>query len=104
MEKEKLHHFEEILQERLKKVETEIEALLNELEIVGTYENIDDIEDLAQIETINDNDKALLKKLLEEKKQIQRALKKIKNGSYGICSDGSEIPLEKLEADPLYEC
>ncbi|BCD60206.1 MULTISPECIES: TraR/DksA family transcriptional regulator [unclassified Nitratiruptor] len=104
MTQEQLEHFKKILQERLDRVQKEIDALLNELEEVGTFENIDDIEDLAQLETINDTDKALLQKLNEEKKQILSALRKIENGTYGQCSDGSTIPLEKLEADPLYEC
>ncbi|GEM_PF-3314376 len=99
-----LRKFEEILQNRLKKVQEDIDSLLEELEEVGTYENIDDIEDLAQLETINDSDKALLQRLLEEKRQILKALRKIREGSYGKCEDGSEIPIEKLEADPLYEC
>ncbi|BAF70186.1 TraR/DksA family transcriptional regulator [Nitratiruptor sp. SB155-2] len=104
MTQEQLEHFKKILQERLVQVQKDIDALLNELEEIGTFENVDDIEDLAQLETINDTDKALLQKLNEEKKQILRALRKIKNGTYGQCSDGSAIPLEKLEADPLYEC
>ena len=99
-----LRKFEEILQNRLEKVQEDIDSLLEELEEVGTYENIDDIEDLAQLETINDSDKALLQRLLEEKRQILKALRKIREGSYGKCEDGSEIPIEKLEADPLYEC
>ncbi len=104
MQQEKMKHFEKILQERLAKVQEDIDALLNELEMIGTYENVEDIEDLAQLETINEADKALLQRLVQEKEQIKRALKRIEDGSYGKCSDGSEIPLEKLEADPLYEC
>ena len=92
------------LNERRKKVEADIQNILNELEEIGTYENIDDVEDLAQLETLNDADRALLKRLQEEKRAIEKALVKIKEGTYGKCSDGSEIPFEKLQADPLYEC
>ncbi len=104
MSPEQLQKFEEILRNRLEKVQEDIDSLLEELEEIGTYENVEDIEDLAQLETINDSDKALLQRLLEEKRQILKALKKIKDGSYGKCADGSKIPIEKLEADPLYEC
>ncbi len=104
MEKKILEEFKKILQERLQKVESDIEMLLNELEEVATYENIDDIEDLAELETINDSDKALLQRLLQERKQIKKALAKIERGEYGRCSDGSEIPLEVLKANPLHEC
>ena len=96
--------FEMILNDRLSKVEQEITMLLNELEEIATYENIDDIEDLAELETINDSDKALLQKLLQEKKSIKKALAKIKDGTYGKCADGSEIPEKILEANPLHEC
>ncbi len=104
MSPEQLQKFEEILRNRLEKVQEDIDNLLEELEEIGTYENVEDIEDLAQLESLNDSDKALLRRLLEEKRQILKALKKIKEGTYGKCEDGFEIPLEKLKADPLYEC
>ena len=99
-----LEKFKKILENRLKKVEDDIKMLLSELEELAIYDSIDDIEDLAELETINDSNKALLQKLLEERKAIKKALAKIKNGTYGRCADGSPIPAEKLEADPLYEC
>jgi DnaK suppressor protein len=104
MTQEQLMELIGILSERKERVEADINALLEELEEIGTYENIDDMEDLAQLEQLNDSDKALLQKLLDEKKAIQKALLKIKEGTYGKCSDGTEIPFEKLKADPLYEC
>lgn len=104
MTQEQLQRFQDILQQRLQKVEDDLQTLLNELEEIATFENIDDITDLAQLEGLNDSDKALIQKLLEEKKAIQKALKKIEAGTYGKCENGEEIALEKLEADPLYEC
>ncbi len=99
-----LEKFKKILENRLKKVEEEIKIIFNELEEMATYDSIDDIEDLAELETINDSNKALLQRLLQEKKAIKKALAKIKDGSYGKCADGSEIPQEILEANPLHEC
>ncbi len=99
-----LEKFKKILENRLKKVEDEIKMILSELEELATYDSIDDIEDLAELETINDSNKALLQRLLQEKKAIKKALAKIKDGSYGKCADGSEIPQEILEANPLHEC
>ncbi len=104
MDKNELHSIKEQLLKRKQKVTEEIATLTNELEEMGTYENIEDIEDLAQLETLNDSDKALLTKLQKELKQIIKALRKIDEGTYGECEDGSEIPIEKLKADPLYEC
>ena len=104
MTTQQLHEIEKILQEREKKVKADIEALLNELEEIGTFENVDDIEDLAQLETLNDTDRALLERMQDELSQIRKALLAIKKGEYGKCEDGSEIPFEKLKADPLYRC
>ena len=104
MTQSQLQKFETILNQRLQTIQSEIDTLLNELEEIGTYENVEDIEDLAQLETLNDNDRALLARLLEEKRAILQALKRIKDGTYGKCQDGTPISLEKLEADPLYEC
>ncbi len=104
MTTQQLHEIEKILQEREKKVKADIEALLNELEEIGTFENVDDIEDLAQLETLNDTDRALLEKMQNELSQIRKALLAIKKGEYGKCEDGREIPFEKLKADPLYRC
>ena len=104
MTQEQLQKFKEILQQRLQKVEDDIQTLLNELEEIGTFENVDDITDLVELREINDSDKALLQKLFDEKKAIQKALKKIEAGTYGKCENGEEIAIEKLEADPLYEC
>ncbi|MRI58459.1 MAG: hypothetical protein C6H99_03020 [Epsilonproteobacteria bacterium] len=104
MTQEQLARFKEILLNRKKKVEEEIEQILKELDELITYDALDDIEDLAQIETIEDSDKALLAHLLQERKAIEKALKRIEEGTYGRCKDGSEIPLQKLQADPLYEC
>ncbi len=42
--------------------------------------------------------------LLEKLKNIDKALKKIEEGSYGICSIcKKEIPIERLEINPLTE-
>ncbi|BCD62445.1 DnaK suppressor protein [Nitratiruptor sp. YY08-26] len=104
MNQNELLEIKTALENRLEKVESDINMLCNELEEIATYENIDDIEDLAELETLNDSDKALLKRLMEEKKQIKKALAKIERGEYGKCSDGSEIPIEILKANPLHEC
>ncbi len=104
MRSEDLAKFKSALTMQLEKVERDIEAIMDELEQVATYENIDDIEDLAQLATINDTDKVLLERLVDERKRIKEALRKIETGEYGKCKDGTPIPLEKLQADPLYEC
>ena len=103
MDTKELQFIKEQLLQRKKKVSDEISATMKELEEIGTYE-IEDLENLAQIKNLNNSNKALLQKLQNKLKQIIKAHRKIDEGTYGICKDGSEIPVESLKADPLYEC
>lgn len=63
---------------------------------------MNDIEDMASLETLNDNDRVLLERQLSELKEIYHALSKIKDGTFGICEKTSKpIPLERLKANPI---
>lgn len=35
---------------------------------------------------------------------VNEALERIKNGTYGKCTCGKDIPMERLEADPAASC
>ncbi|WP_200762242.1 TraR/DksA family transcriptional regulator [Nitrosophilus alvini] len=104
MTKEQLNEFKEILEKRKAQVEKEIENLRNELESFIAEDAIDDMEDMAQLENLDMDDVALLKRLEEELVQIKKALVRIENGTFGKCKDGTELPIEKLKANPLAEC
>lgn len=104
MTQEQLNEFKDMLEERKRKVEKELEDLRAEEESLIADDAIDDIEDLATLENMDKDNQALIKRLENELKEINEALLKIKNSSYGKCQDGSDIPLEKLYADPLYKC
>jgi len=104
MTNEQLKEFEEILLKRKEKVEKELENLREEVESLIADDAIDDMEDMVALENMDKDDQALIKRLEEELKEINKALIKIKNGTYGKCEDGTDIPLEKLYADPLYTC
>jgi DnaK suppressor protein len=60
------------------------------------------MEDLASLETLNDNDRIVLERQQTELKEIYHALSKIKNETYGICEETSRpIPIERLRANPI---
>lgn len=40
----------------------------------------------------------------ERLQQVNAALKRIEDGTYGKCSCGKDIPIERLEADPAANC
>lgn len=94
--------FEALLTERLQHTQENIKRLKDELTDVSTDETMNDMEDLASLETINDNDRILLEQQEAELKEIYHALSKIKNETYGICEKSSgPIPVERLRANPL---
>ena len=104
MTQEQLNEFKEILEKRKAQVEKNLENLRAEVESMIADDAIDDMEDLVALENMDKDDQAVIKRMEEELKDINEALLKIKNGTYGKCEDGSEIPLDKLYADPLYKC
>ncbi|HEO99327.1 MAG: hypothetical protein JW682_03775 [Campylobacterales bacterium] len=94
--------FEALLTERLKHTQENIERLKSELFDVSTDDTINDMEDLASLETLNDNDRVLLERQVAELQEIYHALSKIKDGTYGICEETSKpIPVERLRANPI---
>lgn len=94
--------FETLLNERLQHVQKNIEELKEELSDISVDDTINDMEDLASLETLNDNDRILLEKQVTELQEIYHALSKIKNGTYGICEESSKpIPQERLRANPI---
>lgn len=104
MTQEQLNEFKEILEKRKAQVEKNLENLRAEVESMIADDAIDDMEDMVALENMDKDDQAVIKRLEDELKDINEALLKIKNGTYGKCEDGSEIPLDKLYADPLYKC
>ena len=67
-------------------------ALLNHLESVG---------DWVEASVFADNDMALLRRELDHLSEIDAALVRIKDGTYGICTEcGERIGASRLEAQP----
>ncbi|MFT7824867.1 MAG: TraR/DksA C4-type zinc finger protein [Sulfurimonas sp.] len=97
-----VEEFEVVLNERVQHIQENIDRLKEELGEVSSDDTINDMEDLASLETLNDNDRILLERQVTELKEIYHAPAKIKNRTYGICEEtGKPIPVERLRANPI---
>ncbi|MBN2721919.1 MAG: TraR/DksA C4-type zinc finger protein [Campylobacterales bacterium] len=101
MEKIDYKEFEKRLLEMKEELESNIARLKDEIDAIGSEDEIDDLEDLASLESDNMHHTAILKQQQHELDEVIHALSKIKTGNYGICEkSGDEIPLERLRAMP----
>ena len=97
-----LDKFEKILKERIVQLEENIAQLKSELDVIGSDDGINDVEDLASLKNISSKDNTLLKRQEDELKETIHALAKIKNDTYGICEKtGKRIPVKRLEVNPI---
>ncbi len=93
--------FELRLQDMKAKLESNISRLIEELEVIRTEDDINDMEDLASLESDSMHHNALLKQQRHELNEVIHALSKLKNRTYGICEEsGDTIPIERLRAEP----
>lgn len=96
-----LKEFEAILKTEKTKVEKNIDMIKAEVNSIASEDEIDDVEDMAELEIDNTSDQALLHQLENEIVEINAALDRIALGTYGICEKtGKRIPLERLRANP----
>jgi len=97
-----LEYFKEKLLKEKERVLKNIEEINADLARIVAEDEINDMEDLAQLEMENERDKALLKSLNAELKEINDALRRIEEGTYGIdINTKKPIPLLKLLVNPL---
>lgn len=93
--------FESILKSEKERVQKNINALKDEVNSIGSEDEIDDAEDMAELIINNTTDQALLHQLEAEMVEIDAALERIAQGTYGICEKTLKyIPLERLMANP----
>ncbi len=93
--------FEKKLNAEKKRVKESIEAIKDEIDALAFEDEIDDVVDMAELQIDNVTDQTLLRKLEAEIAEIDAALGRIKDGSYGICQkSGKPIPVERLKANP----
>lgn len=96
-----LKEFETLLKTEKTKIEKNIGMIKEEVNSIGSEDEIDDVEDMAELQIDNATDQTLLHKLEAEVKEIDEALKRIAEGNYGICEKTLKpIPLERLMANP----
>ena len=63
-----------------------------------------DPEDEATADVLVDTSLANIHRYIGEMRDIQRALQRVSDGSYGTCADcGEEIATERLKVDPVAE-
>ena len=94
--------FEKILKERLVQLEDNIAQLKAELDVVGSDDGVNDVEDLVSLKNISQKDNTILEQQENELKETLHALAKIKNGTFGICEKSAKpIPVERLRANPI---
>lgn len=95
-----LDDFEKKLNAEKSRVEENIKAIKTEVETIAFEDEIDDVVDMAELQIDNVTDQTLLRKLRAEVAEIDAALGRIKDGSYGICQkSGKHIPIERLKAN-----
>ena len=101
METINFKEFELQLQKMKATMESNIITLKNEMESLVLENEILDTVDMASLENDSINHKALLKQQEHELDEVNHALEKIKNGTYGVCEKkGDTIPIERLRAEP----
>ena len=101
MNKKELKKFRELLEERRKEIVAQAEST-KEKGIAFDPEDLPDEVDLASSEAdqsmnlrLRDRERVLLRK-------VEKAIKKIEEGEYGICEKcGEEIGVKRLEARPV---
>ena len=89
-----LDYFKNLLLEKKKKIEKNIKEQILELEDLRNVD-INDDADLISLATNSLIDSAISNSQLKELKEIDKALKRIENGTYGICEMCGE-PIKRL--------
>ncbi|WP_457597225.1 TraR/DksA family transcriptional regulator [Hydrogenimonas sp.] len=96
-----LDYFKKRLEEERARIVKNIEAINAEMAAIAEEGEIEDLEDMAELKVDNDRDKALLRVLAAELKDVNDALKRIAEGRYGIDEESGEpIPINRLLANP----
>ncbi|CAM3726032.1 TraR/DksA C4-type zinc finger protein [Alkalicoccus chagannorensis] len=99
MDQEHLHYFQDILLKRKEELQQASSTSSYQDDELSSYDNhpADQGSELAEEHT----EMALSRRQQEELNEIDEALKRMEDGSYGICEvSGEAIPVERLELVP----
>lgn len=102
MDKGRLEEFRQMLETMKHEIEANIERLNDEIDLLSSdEEDFGDMDDEPMLLSDEIDHIALLKQQRHELDEVNHALAKIENGTYGICeSSGREIRLERLRVAP----
>jgi len=97
-----LEYFRDLLLKERERLKREIDAIASDTEALdASASEAEDRGDVAELDAQNAIDQRLLEDLTHQLAEVEHALKKIEDGSYGICEEsGKPIPVERLEAYP----
>lgn len=95
--KEKLLHMQTQLEDQIER--TASASPVNDLERLNDNESADDA--LEDIEILQSD--VLVEHLEERLRDVQSALERIEQGSYGVTAEGEEIPVARLTIDPTVQ-
>ncbi len=97
-----LEHFRDKLQKERERLLKEIDGVAEDTqELDVSASEAEDRGDIAEIDAQNAIDQTVLDTLKKELSEVDAALKRIEEGTYGICEKtGRPIPVERLEAYP----
>lgn len=94
-------YFENMLTTEKEEIIKNIDSLKKEINTLGAEDEIDDIEDMAELQINNAIDQTQLKRLETELLEVNEAISRIHAGIYGICEKtGEKIPIARLLANP----
>ena len=97
-----LKDFEAILKEERTKTEKNIGIIESEVTTMTDKDEVGDDADIAALRVDYAADKEIIHHLTDKISEIDAALARIQDGTYGICKKTSQaIPLERLVANPL---
>lgn len=100
MKKTELKFFRKLLEERKEQIKKNINDSVNEVAELRS-DNAADEFDVASMNTDSNLEYSLSSKQRYELEKIELAIKKIENGTYGICEMcEDEISIDRLKAKP----
>ena len=105
MEPKNLEQVRSWLRNRLGKVDGEITSSLSQLSSDSSHHHLADLDDLASDASVEDVIHARFHSSGETLREIERALEKLEESTYGLCDDcHGEIAEPRLKAIPFATC
>ena len=97
-----LKDFEAILKEERAKTEKNIGVIESEVNTMTDKDEVGDDADITALRVDYVTDKEIIHHLTDKISEIDAALARVQDGTYGICKKTSQaIPVERLVANPL---